>query len=156
MRFLVDEMLFDVAKYLRFMGYGVEVMRSGTPDKEILARTEEDGLVLITADKELYKIAKKNGDGTIFLDIRKSLEEKLAIVIKKANLYLDFERSRCPKCGGELHYIDSKDVNVPEFIKKTHKKVQECLSCKHVYWKGSHWEAMVKRVERAFKLASKI
>ena len=145
MRFLVDEMLFDVAKYLRFMGYDALVLPSGSPDSDLLEDAKEEGRILVTADKQLYEKARKLNLEAMFVNIRKSLKEKLKSVVCTKKLKFNPENTRCTKCGGEL--VTVKDAPAPASVKKLYKEFQKCTSCGHVFWKGSHWEAMKKRVE---------
>ena len=57
MRFLADEMMKDVAKWLRLIGYDTEFF-SGT-DTDLLKEAKRSGRVLLTRDEELGKRAEK-------------------------------------------------------------------------------------------------
>ena len=36
---------------------------------------------------------------------------------------------------------------VPPFVFKTQDKYVECPKCHRIYWKGTHWQAMVKKIQ---------
>ena len=36
---------------------------------------------------------------------------------------------------------------IPPYVYKTKKEFMECPSCERVFWKGTHWQAMVEKLE---------
>jgi hypothetical protein len=42
---------------------------------------------------------------------------------------------------------DVKD-RVPPYVFKTQTQYVECPACRRVYWRGTHWLAMVRKIEK--------
>ncbi|RLE67896.1 MAG: hypothetical protein DRJ45_08755, partial [Thermoprotei archaeon] len=59
MRFLCDQMLGTLAKWLRILGYDVYFANNLEDDEDILKRAEEEERVIITRDKYLVMRAKR-------------------------------------------------------------------------------------------------
>ena len=58
--------------------------------------------------------------------------------------------TRCLECNVPLREISIGEAapRVPPRIARDFKEFHECPTCGRVYWKGSHYEAMVTRVGR--------
>jgi uncharacterized protein with PIN domain len=43
------------------------------------------------------------------------------------------------------------DINagnrVPHYVCRTQSEYVECPNCHHIYWQGTHWQAMVKKLQ---------
>ncbi len=149
LKFVVDEMLLDVAKYLRIIGYDTICPVPGTQDRFILEDIKKR--VLITADKEFCRLTRKKGRRCIYVDVQSSLNKKLSHVIGKLHLVPRYKHSRCPKCNGTLRREKSENVDVDEGIRRRHRYVYVCEVCGHIYWKGSQWQRMIARIWRIRK-----
>jgi uncharacterized protein with PIN domain len=40
---------------------------------------------------------------------------------------------------------------VPPYVYDTYEEYKECPSCRRVYWKGTHWQAMNRKLEEFLK-----
>jgi len=63
-RFLADEMLGSLARWLRIMGYDTEYAR-GMSDSDILARSRVEGRIVLTRDRQLAERAGARGDAAL-------------------------------------------------------------------------------------------
>ena len=82
MKFICDEMLGTLAKWLRIMGYDTAYAK-GMKDEEIILKAEKEERIVLTRDKMLARKAKNS----LYIDERK-LEEQIKKVME--NFDLDF------------------------------------------------------------------
>jgi len=132
--FVADEMLGDVAKWLRIMGYDVRYKR-GRSDRS-LVESAGKGATLLTSDKDLHDQATRKGLNCILVTGDTTVE-KLVVVLGRSGLRPRLEATRCTVCGGLLRLTQ---------LSKRGKATWCCDSCGKVYWKGSHWRNMAKTV----------
>ena len=152
--FLLDGMLGALSRWLRICGYDAEYLRSA-PDEEIIKRAADEGRVLLTRDRQLYRKAVRAGLEALLVE-GKSDAEKLASVSRRFSLVLDPERSRCPVCGAPLASIDKEAVRdrVPLRTFEAYGEFWACSSCGKVYWRGSHWRNILETLEEASRRAA--
>lgn len=151
MKFICDRMLGKLARWLRIAGYDTLYVGDLPVEKEyeddVLASDYGDR-ILLTKDKELYrkaKAAKRN----VFLiksnSVGKQLKEveSIGVVFKPV-------MDRCSVCNGFLRKPSEEEkieVFKKEGIDNDISKEYElwyCERCRKLYWKGSHWENMIK------------
>ena len=146
MKFICDEMLGTLAKWLRIMGYDTEYAK-GMDDEEIISRAAEEGRAILTRDKLL---ARKGGN-SLYIGERK-LEEQIRKVIEHFNLDVEEERllSRCTICNVEVEKVEKGEVRekVPEHVWQSHDEFWRCPKCGRIYWMGSHWDNMKDMLEK--------
>ncbi len=127
-------MLFDLVRWLRFLGYDTEYSRYRRRDKN---------RIYLTTNKKLK-------DAIILEHV--SLEEKLITlekyfkIIENANPF-----SRCSVCNVVLENAVKDDIEkLPPFVKSNFDTFKKCPKCGRLYWKGSHYENMVKFIKELF------
>lgn len=152
-RFLLDGMLGALTRWLRICGYDAEYLRNA-PDIEIIRRGVEEGRVLLTRDRLLYRKAIRAGVDAFLVEGASDVE-KLASVSARFSLELDPERSRCPRCDATLIAVEKKAIKgkVPPRTFRSYQEFWVCSSCGHVYWRGSHWSNIMETVEEASRRA---
>jgi uncharacterized protein with PIN domain len=142
-RFLADEMLGALARWLRIVGYDTEYARD-MADREVLelARTEER--ILLTRDRQLAERAGADGLYVVSGD----LEEQLGQVTTAFHLDFRGGMTRCTRCNGLLAARTPQEVRdrVPSRVLASHEEFYVCLRCGQVYWKGSHWDDIAVRL----------
>jgi uncharacterized protein with PIN domain len=143
MKLLCDHMLGSLARWLRFMGYDTAYPEPG-PDRTLIEQVRSDDRILLTRDKELA--ARVAGAVQIRSDI---LEEQIREVAIALPLRLVDPLSRCSLCNEILVSASLEDVKdlVPEGVRSRHRIFWRCPSCGRVYWRGSHWDKMVARLD---------
>jgi uncharacterized protein with PIN domain len=159
MRFIVDTMLGDVARWLRIMGYDTRYSRS-YGDRELLSEAILTGRILITRDKGLHAKARKASVRAVLLEST-TIEERLAELSVKLGLELrvDPNTSRCPECNGVLERVNDKSIvrdRVPPLAYNTYDVFYACTVCGRVYWEGSHWDNIRRVVEISRGLAEEM
>jgi uncharacterized protein with PIN domain len=144
-RFLADEMLGSLARWLRIVGYDTTYVKD-LEDCEILELARSEGRLLLTRDHQLAERAGARG----LLITSAALDEQLGQVAAAYGLKMDRPMSRCTLCNGPLRTVGKEEVGpgAPERVRASHEEFYVCQSCGQVYWKGSHWEHINERLRR--------
>ena len=158
MRFLVDGMLGGLARWLRILGQDVRYDSKAT-DNDLLRVAEEESMVLLTRDKELYEraIAREISSALV---LGETEEERLAQIANSFGISLDvtMAKTKCPECGSDLKETSKDEIagRVPPASLKLYHQFWECTgrNCGKVYWVGSHWKHIHQALEGAKKRAS--
>ena len=149
-RWLADEMLGRLARYLRFLGYDTSYAQD-LRDLEILRRAREEGRTLLTRDRQLAMRAK----ASVLLrslDLEGQLRE-----LRRAYPALRGEVRflRCSLCNALLASADRSSPvppwGVPEPLWGSSEPVYVCPSCGQAYWEGSHTREIRATLERVFR-----
>jgi uncharacterized protein len=58
--------------------------------------------------------------------------------------------TRCSACGGELTDLPRAAACdlVPPYVWQTQTQFSRCVLCGRVYWRGTHWPALQRRLAR--------
>ncbi|HIH20449.1 TPA: hypothetical protein HA244_04240 [Candidatus Micrarchaeota archaeon] len=58
----------------------------------------------------------------------------------------------CPRCGGKIKRIAKNKVEGKVFprVFRQQKFFWACAGCGQIYWKGSHWKKISKKLEKLF------
>ncbi len=156
-KFVVDTMLGDLARWLRMLGYDVVYSRKLT-DWQVLRIAEKDKRIILTRDRGLHARALRRGLKSILI-LSDDIEDRLYAVAKRYNirLYILFDKTRCPLCNTLLIRVDKEKVKgeVPGPVYERYYDFWKCPKCGKVYWRGRHWikieeilERVRKRIER--------
>lgn len=151
-KFVCDEMLKKLARWLRILGFDT-TDPSVEDDHELVVVSNEEKRILLTRDKDLSRMNNVEAI-RIFSD---DLDEQLAQIL---DLFPPSEYhvqcTRCPTCNGGLGVrmtqIIDKDgedqLDVPPDIVRRYDRIFICEGCRKAYWTGSHWEQILNRLER--------
>ena len=148
MKFLCDEMLQRLGRWLRTAGYDTEIINDGRDDYEILKLTRKEDRLLLTCDRGLteYRDADKN----VVLLETSPLDELAQQLSQKCQVNWQFKPfSRCLTCNTVLTQADDQQRNtIPDDVKEDSGEVYFCPSCNKVYWGGGHVDRMRKQLEK--------
>ena len=144
-RFLADEMLGTLARWLRMMGYDTEYGR-GLLDGELLELASVEDRVLLTRDRQL---AERAGSRALLI-ISVVLDEQLEQVVSAFGLRADRPMTRCTVCNAGLEAAGADAVagKVPERVLELRHEFFVCPRCGKIYWRGTHWDRIEKTMER--------
>ena len=142
-RFAVDEMLGTLARWLRIMGYDATYEKD-RDDDDIIKAAMPQGRIVLTRDREL---AVKMGERGLYI-CSDRLEEQLRQVWQAFGLKPDQDLARCTVCNGELEPMEAGKAKdkVPEGVFLMNHEFFQCQSCDKVYWRGTHWLNIKKRL----------
>ncbi len=153
--FMCDAMLGGLARWLRAAGYSAR-FDVHIRDGELVRRALEEGRCLLTSDSGvLERYAVSEGlVRCVFIPVGLSPVEQLARVL--AALRLRPGEPRCMVCDGELATVPPADVGdrVPPKVREACDRFFRCQGCGKVYWHGTHWARIERRLARAAKLAA--
>jgi uncharacterized protein len=153
-RWLVDEMLGRLARYLRFLGYDAENVR-GVADDEIVRRARAENRRVVTRDRAL---ARALPDSVLLTrtDIAGQMRE---LQTAFPTLRLDVRLDRCSLCNGRLSITErvppeaARAVSVPLEVREGRISLYSCTQCGHLYWEGSHTQSVRSRLAEWFPAA---
>ncbi len=154
MRFLADGMLGKLTRWLRLAGQDVvyvgELEVPGEEqDSYLVRKARTERRILLTKDVELYRRACREGIRTILL--RGTTIPSLLREISSecgSRIEINQEKSRCPVCNGRLKRKGADEVEgvLPAGV-KGRGPFWVCSGCGKVYWRGRHWENILKTAE---------
>ena len=142
-KFILDIQLGSLAKYMRLLGFDV-TYKNGYRENEIIILSINERRTVLTKDRNLLK----RNDVTHGYWIRnKEVIDQLkevAIRFHLNNLIQPF--SRCMKCNTLLKKTEKKNImeRLEENTRNFFDEFFTCPSCNRIYWKGSHYQKMVK------------
>ena len=148
MKFIVDNMLGKLAKWLRFLGYDTLYPKI-LNDKQLAQLSLAEDRVILTRDKELA--TKK--DIKILYIISEQLDGQLKQVIKEFDLKLgDYAFTRCPECNYMLKKIEKADIEdkLPLGVVEHQNVFWVCNNCEQYYWQGTHFYKIKDKLENMF------
>lgn len=148
MKFLCDQMLGTLAKWLRIYGIDTFYSNSNLNDDELIHISKDEKRILITRDKELIQNAKRENLKTIQLTT-KDIDEQIKAVLKGLKFDKSQILSRCILCNSEVKNISRDEIKgkVPKRVFENNKEFWHCKNCNKIYWKGSHYEKMMEKIK---------
>jgi uncharacterized protein with PIN domain len=155
---LADVMLAKVARWLRLAGIAAkDVPEQG--DDAILRYTKSTKATLLTSDVALSLRAKKRGIKALLV-VQQDLDGQLAYIISELRLRVQADASQtlCPGCGIKLRTAGpdfAENKGLPESIYSRYNEFYSCRKCGKLYWQGSHWRTIARRLSRVSELAVK-
>lgn len=151
LKFIVDNNVGKLAKWLRMMGYDT-LLFNGSDDSQMVAKAVADRRVILTRDTEIMKRRLITGGRLKALLIESDKpEQQLQQVMKTLNLEGEFRPfAVCLECNESLVIRTREQVKnrVPPYVFQTQSQYMECPACQRIYWKGTHWQAMTRKLER--------
>jgi uncharacterized protein with PIN domain len=136
-------MLGRLAKWLRLMGYDAAYWRNGS-DEELMQKARAEARLIVTRD---HQLAGRRGVQALLITAE-TLEAQITEV-RAALPGHPQPFTRCPECNGllaDLPHDEARDL-VPPYVWHTQPAFRRCPDCGRVYWRGTHWPAMMARLE---------
>ncbi len=154
MKFIADEMVGKLARWMRLAGYDT-IYRNPISDEELLAMAQRENRLILTRDR---KLRPKSGSQQIFVVSSENPLEQFVTVARQ--FCLDVESNafrRCLECNGELVQVHKEECAdmIPPYVYKTQTQFSRCSCCNRLYWPGTHYKSMRKRLALA-KEASQV
>jgi uncharacterized protein with PIN domain len=146
MKFVADEMLGKLAKWLRIVGCDV-VYKNNVSDSELVDCCRKEGRVLLTRDTRLLAEHK---DITSLLIASDHFREQTRQVLKAFAIDPHGRAlSRCLRCNQILVSEDKQAVKdiVPPYVLHTQDEFWRCPGCQRLYWPGTHHQRMLEELQ---------
>lgn len=150
--FVLDVHLGALARLLRMMGIDA-VYRNDCTDKEIVAIAVSENRAVLTKDVGLLK--HKQLHWGYWLRSQQAEEQFREVAKRFALCAIINPFSRCIACNGIIKEVEKSNVAnlLPKNTERYFTEFYRCGQCGKLYWKGSHFEAMQKTVERLKSIA---
>jgi len=153
-KFIVDNNVGKLAKWLRIMGYDA-LLFSGDDDGKMVKMALAQNRVILTKDSQIMKRRLVTSGRLRAVLIRDDdIKVQLQQVVETLNLDYHFAPfSICLECNQRLQEKNKDEVRelVPPYVFKTQSLYMECPSCHRLYWRGTHWQAMTRELEKMAK-----
>jgi len=151
LKFIVDNNVGKLAKWLRIMGYDT-LFFNGSNDSRMVAMALAEERVILTRDTQIMKRrVVTSGRLKAILIQNDEPEQQMHQVID--SLHLDW-RSKpftiCLECNQPLIEKSKQQVKdlVPPYVFQTQNQYMECPKCHRIYWRGTHWQAMTEKMKK--------
>jgi uncharacterized protein len=153
MRFIVDHNVGKLARWLRLMGYD-SVFFTGEDDGQMVKQALAEGRIILTRDTGIMKrrlVTTGRVSAILF-----STEEPVKQMQQLFTAYNLKAQARpftlCMEDNTLLLAAPKEDVKdrVPPYVFKTQTQYSECPVCRRVYWRGTHYLAMLNRLEKMY------
>jgi uncharacterized protein with PIN domain len=146
-RFVLDVHLGRLAQGLRLLGFDA-YFGPEFDDPDLARISIEQDRILLTRDRGLLK---RGGVVHGYHPRSSDPQEQLIEVLHRFDLFDTVAPfSRCLRCNSEVDRV-SKDAVLPHLEARTAELFDEfyrCRGCERIFWKGSHYDAMLQAIER--------
>ncbi len=144
-RFLCDEMLSRLSRWLRAAGYDAEGATEESDDRALVACAQTENRMLLTRDRRIPKL--RLAGARVFLlksGLLDAQAAELASGLALDWLYRPF--SRCLLCNVSLR--QALDDEIAEIVRRPgiEPPFNACPECQRVYWTGGHTRRMRERL----------
>ena len=150
-KFIVDNNVGKLAKWLRIMGYDA-LFFTGEDDGRMVKVALAQNRVILTKDTQIMRRRLiTSGRLKAILIEGDDPKAQLQQIAEVLNLDYQFKPfSVCLECNESLVEKDKDEVRdlVPPYVFKTQNLYMECPSCHRIYWRGTHWQAMSRELDR--------
>jgi uncharacterized protein with PIN domain len=148
-KFIADNNVGKLARWLRLMGYDTLLFKQKDDDRMIKTALSEDRVILTKDAQFMKRRLVTNGTlKTVHIE-QDAPGLQVQEVVKTLGLdcYLK-PFSLCLECNRALMARSKDEVRdlVPVRVFETQTQYTQCLACHRVYWPGTHWEAMGKKL----------
>jgi uncharacterized protein with PIN domain len=149
-KFVVDHNVGKLARWLRLMGYDARFFRGGS-DAELVAIALKEGRIIVTRDTRIMqrRLVTKGKLKALLIESDQP-ERQIRQLIDSLHLDWRFNPfSLCLECNQPLVERKKAELKelVPPYVFKTQDQFRQCPKCHRIYWRGTHWRAMTKRLE---------
>jgi uncharacterized protein with PIN domain len=144
LRFLCDEMLGHLARYLRAAGYDTTLAAEGRPDRELLAQAHDEARRFLTLDRRVLE--HRRAAGLVVLLAGSTLDEQARELVFRCGVdWLRQPFTRCLIDNAALVPAGEGDrAGLPPEVPL--EEALSCPTCGRVYWAGSHHRRMRSRL----------
>lgn len=146
-RFIADVHLGKLAKLLRMLGFNTMFNSNYTKAELITTALQQNG-ILLTRNVALHKTG--TALSTLII-IDQDPFNQLQQVVTHFQLISEINPfTICMICNGVLHLILKEKIydRLPDKTRKEFDEFWQCDNCHRLYWKGSHYEKMLEKINQ--------
>jgi uncharacterized protein with PIN domain len=147
--FAADRSLGRLAKWLRLMGFDTSYESDASTDW--FYDNLDEMRVLLTRTEKIR--CRFSGRRLVFIESNDLFEQLAQVIAELAISPEDIHPfSRCIECNAPIADVDKEIVFglVPDYIWETHDNFSMCRQCERIFWRGSHTERSMEKIERLF------
>jgi uncharacterized protein with PIN domain len=153
-RFVLDNHLGRLAFFLRMLGFDT-LYQNDYQDNDIAQISSQAGRILLTRDRRLLMRSKVVYG---YLVRSKIPRQQLLEVVQRFSLagqIMPF--LRCMRCNGLLHEVKKEDIlsRLEPLTRQYFDEFRICQDCQQIYWKGSHYERMLRIIKEVVDTSPK-
>lgn len=155
MKFIADCMVGKLARWLRVLGFNVSYYPK-IEDTKLVELARRENRVILTRDHELIRKAKNLKSLLIESD---RWENQVEQVLDHFELWKKIDpHSRCIECNAKLKILPKEKAKnlVPLFVYEQAEVFALCPSCGRIFWKGTHFRDMEKKLSRFVQKSKKL
>jgi uncharacterized protein with PIN domain len=146
MRFLCDEMLKGLGRWLRAAGYDTAIAADGLADRDLARRARAEDRILLTRDRRLAETAGR--DARVVLLGGDGIETAARAL--KETLGIDWQYAPFTRCLVDNTPLaaapPARMTEMPAAAQETGGPFTLCPLCRRLYWPGSHVRRMRTRL----------
>ncbi len=144
--FLFDRMLGRLCAKMRMLGYDARLNPEGEVGRFLLNAARE-GRTAVTRSRSL---ADRPGPRPVVLCAEDAIDQIVELFAALGERPRLEPFTRCLECNSLLvqESEDEARGTVPPYVERTFHEYHRCPTCNRVFWKGTHWDAMVDEVKR--------
>jgi uncharacterized protein with PIN domain len=145
--FVADGHLGKLVRDLRLLGIDV-VYDSAAQDRQLVEVASRNNRALLTRDRRLLMhAAVKHG---CYLRSQNPLEQTIEVLRRFDLGSILSPFSRCLRCNALLEHAEKENVigQLEPLTKIYYDQFRRCTGCAQVYWSGSHFTKLQKRLEQ--------
>ncbi len=148
-RFIVDLNTGKLARWLRMIGYDA-LLFDRRDDKYLINLALTENRIILTRDTQIMRRRVVTvGKIKALLISSDNPVGQIQQVIQEFKLNPRYNLFKiCLECNRLLTPVSKEDVKdrVPPYVYQTREQFVECPQCRRVYWQGTHWQAMLKKL----------
>lgn len=146
-KFVADGHLGGLARNLRLLGFDVAYDQNAN-DRQLLEVMAGENRALLTRDRRLLMHAiVQHG----YYPRSQNADEQTIEVVRRFDLpRLIAPFTRCLRCNALLEEATKAEIidNLEPLTKIYYDQFRRCPGCKQIYWSGSHFPKLQKRIEK--------
>lgn len=145
--FVLDVHLGKLARMMRLLGFDC-LYRNDYDDPEIVDISVRQNRIILTRDRHLLQASAVTRGYWVRSG---AVDDQVGEVLRRFDLFSQIRSfRRCLLCNGPLERVRKEDI-LQHLEPKTilyYNTFLQCRHCSRIYWKGTHFEKLEKKVER--------
>ncbi len=146
-RFLCDEMLTGLGKWLRAAGHDTLIASAPHRDRELVRTCLDHDRRLLTCDRRMLEIT--HADKVTCVLSAQGVQAQVIELNRSLDIdWLAAPLSRCLLCNGLLTDVAVQQIDrLPPDIRQGGQPVSRCTARDKLYWQGSHYRRLRARLQ---------
>lgn len=144
--FILDVHLGKLARLLRLLGFDT-LYRNDYEDSEIIRIALAEQRIILTRDRRMLFHREVTHARCLHSD---QAAEQAREVLDRFDLRDQVRRfARCPACNGPVEAVPKSQIldRLEPLTKKYYEDFYRCADCRQVYWQGSHFDRIEKKLD---------